>query len=211
MPILKSLIVAGAAGIAISLVCLIALHALPSPVKPLRDAICDHASLRFGFLFRLQCAATGMSGICLIALLVRSGYIGPSYGAFAHLGVTALIVFALSRIAIIFFPSDLGPPRTKRGIVHMALDVLMFIGISYGSGFINYYLIHNRFPGGVAWAGVDAMLWMTAALIELCSVLTIFTVSVPAFRRFMGLNERFLYLGILLWLGAAFMPMLSLP
>ena len=90
----------------------------------------------------------------------------------------------------------------------MVLDILMFIGISYASGFLNYFLIHKRFSGVLTWAGMSAMLWITAVLTELCAVLTIFTVLVPAFRKLMGLNERFLYLGSLLWFSAVFMPML---
>lgn len=207
---LNLLVVIGSAGIALSFVCLLALHLLSTPVHPIRDAICDHASYRFGFLFRLHCAAIGMSGVCLLILLIRLGYTGSSFGVIAHLGVIALIVFTLSRIAIILFPADVKPPRTTRGIVHTVLDILLFIGVSYASGFLNYFLIHTSFSGAMPWAGMSAILWIAAVLIELCAVLTFFTVLVPAFHKFMGLNERFLYLGILLWFSAVFMPMLLL-
>jgi hypothetical protein len=207
---LNLLVVIGSAGIALSFVCLLALHLLSTPVHPIRDAICDHASYRFGFLFRLHCAAIGMSGVCLLILLIRLGYTGSSFGLIAHLGVIALIVFTLARIAIILFPSDIKPPRTPRGSIHIVLDIFLFIGISFASGFLNYFFIHTRFSGVMPWAGMSAMLWITAVLTELCAMLTIFTVSVPAFRKLMGLNERILYLGILLWFSAVFMPMVPL-
>jgi hypothetical protein len=207
---LKLLIVVGSAGISISLVCLIALHLLSTPVHPIRDAICDHASYRFGSLFGLQGAAIGISGVCLFAALVKLGYAASEYGVIAHLGLVALIFYTLPRLALVFFPSDVKPPRTSRGTMHMVLDVLMFIGISYASGFLDDYLIRTRVFGSMPWANMGVMLWATTVLIEACSVLTIFTVSYSGWRKFMGLNERILYLGVVLWFGAVFSPLLAL-
>ena len=206
---LKLLAVSGCAGIIISLICLIALHLLSTPVHPIRDAICDHASYRFGFLFQIQCAACGISGLCLVAALVGLGYAGNSHGALARLGLAALVLFTLSRLAIIFFPSDIKGPRTVRGKAHMVFDVLMFVGISYASAFLDYFLIRTRVVGMLPWATTGVILWASTALIDLCSVLTILTVSRPTWHKIMGLNERVLYLGILLWFGAAFIPLLG--
>lgn len=203
MLFLKLLAIVGTAGIACSFLCLIALHLLPTPVNPIRDAICDHASYRYGFLFNMQSGATGVGGLCLLAGFVLSGRSAPRFG------VIALTVFALSRLALIFFPSDVKPPRTLRGTAHMVLDVLMFAAISLGTAFLSYPYAGMRFPGTAGWTRASFMLLMSAGLTELCATLTIFTVSVPALRRFMGLNERFLYLGILLWFGAAFIPFID--
>jgi hypothetical protein len=204
MLLMKLLAVIGAAGIACSFASLIALHFLPTPVDPIRDPVCNHASFRFGFLFRLQAGATGIAGLCLAALLARSGY------AVAYLGMVALIVFSLSRLAIILFPADVKPPRTARGIVHMVLDVLTFVGISLATGFLSYRMPGTTIFGAWPWARIGPELRVAAALTELFATLTAVVLTLPPLRRFVGLNERFLFFSILLWLAAAFAPLLPL-
>jgi hypothetical protein len=193
MLVLNPLIAVGEAGIASSFLCLVALHILPTPVNPLSDAICDHASYRYGQFFNAQGIATGMSGLCLAALIVKSVH------GVSRFGLVALLVFSISRLALFFFPSDVKPPRTARGIVHMVLDVIMFIGISYATGFLSY----SR-----QFARMNVALCVTAVLTETFVTLTAIVLAVPCLRKFMGLNERFLYCSILLWFGLAFAALL---
>ncbi len=204
MTLLKLLIVIGSSGVASALASLIALHILPTGYHPIRDPVCNYATGRYGFLFRLYAVSSGISGLCLVALLIVSG--APRFDPW----ILAMVVYSLARFAIVFFPRDVEGPTTFRGKVHIILDIVTFMSISFASGFLIHRLSAFRVLGVSAWARAWPALLVAAIAIETFSTLVAVVLSVPAFRRVVGLNERCLFFSIILWFALAFALLLPL-
>lgn len=205
MIFLKILIVIGACGVASALVSLIALHILPTGYEPIRDPVCNYATGRYGFLFRLYAASSGASGLCLVAALVASG--APRFDAW----VIALTVYSAARLAIVHFPRDVEGPTTFRGKVHIVLDIITFMSISLSSGFLIPRLSIFRVLGVAAWARVWPELLLASIAIGVFTTLIPVILAIPAWnRKIIGLNERCLFLAIILWFAVAFLPLLPL-
>jgi hypothetical protein len=190
MLINQLLITFGAAGLVICIASLIALHLLPTGYHPFHDPVSNYAISRYGYLYRIQAFSSGICGACLWGWFARSGINLPAWGT------TALLFYSLSRLLIIFFPTDVKPPRTRTGTVHVILATLTFTGIAVATGTLTPSLVSLTI-----WSN---MIWQLQSAAFLTDVSAIAFVIVYVFRPFhpiIGLVERCIYIGTLLWLA----------
>jgi hypothetical protein len=189
--------VIGAAGLLVCLACLIALHLLPTGFHPIHDPVSNYGTSLYGYLYRLQAFASGICGACLLAVFAGTSIPLPFWG------IAALGCYSVSRMLIIFFPTDIKPPRTLKGSIHVFLAALTFTGIAIAAGNLTQLLIRV-----VTWGSWGWELQAAAFLTEGAAVAFFLVFKFRPFRKITGLIERCIYLGTLLWLGIVFMQLL---
>jgi hypothetical protein len=197
MSLLQAVIVVGTIALVCFIASLIALHFLPTGFQPIRDPVSNYAVSRYGFLYRLQAFSSGICGVCLLIWFTGSGMVLPLWG------ITALVFYSLSRILIIFFPTDVKPPRTLKGTIHVILAVFTFAGIAVAAGALTSPLT-SLAPWSKTVLGLQAAAYLT----EASAILFVLAFAIRPFQQIVGLVERFIYLGTILWLGIVFVQML---
>jgi len=188
----------GAAGWLSCLASLTALHLLPTSYHPVRDPVSNYAVSRYGFLYRLQALSSGVCGICLLILLSRQNPALPAWG------MIALACYALSRLLIPFFPTDVHPPRTRTGTIHMVLAAITFTGIACAAPALTPALARTAANARIG-AGLSTAAWFT----DVSAVAFFFAFGFGPTRKVIGLIERGIYLGTILWLGLLFIHLLG--
>jgi hypothetical protein len=197
VPTVQLFTVIGAAGLLICIVSLIVLHFLPTGFQPIRDAVSNYAVSRYGILYRVQAFSSGICAACLLVIFAASGLVLPVWG------IIALVCYALSRILIVFFPTDIKPPYTRTGTIHAILATFTFAGIAFAAGILTPPLTSLA-----AWSIIGSELRAAALLTDVAAGLFIFVLAIHPLERIVGLVERFLYLGTLLWLSILFVHLL---
>jgi Protein of unknown function (DUF998) len=161
--------------------CLVYLHLAPTGYSPLRNAVSEYGVGRYASWYRAQVACAGVAAALLAAALARG--LSP----LPRRVVVLLFVFALARVAIGWFPTDLigATSRTRTGAIHVALAVAAFASAT---------------AAGIALKrpehGQPALGWAMAV----CAVGTMLAFRRPALRPFAGLIERGFYVAMLAWL-----------
>jgi len=189
----------GSVGLLCCVVSLLTLHFLPTGYDPIRDPVSNYAVGRYGSLYRLQAFSSGICGACLMIWFLGSDLSLP------FIGMVALALYSLSRLLIIFFPTDIKPPRTRQGTIHVILAACTFTGIAVATGLLTPQLT-NLPPWSQYRAELNAAAWLT----DVAAILFLVVALVRPFRRSIGLVERCIYVGTLLWLGIVFVPLLQL-
>ncbi|WP_022901418.1 DUF998 domain-containing protein [Humibacter albus] len=170
-------------GALVTLVSLVVLHVLPTGLSPLRDPVSQYGITRYRAGYRVAAVAAGVAGLGMAALL------GQATGRWS-VPVVLLLVFALARILIAFFPMDApGTPPTARGRVHLGLAIIAFFAVTVAA-FLD--------PGRSDVAGLGPITLACAILMALG------TVGIVIARRssgpsLFGLFERLIYAGFLAW------------
>ena len=177
-------------GLLLCFACLVALHALPTGFQPVRDPVSNYATGRFGYLYSIQAFSSGLTGAFLLAILLLLGVQLPL------LGIIALGCYAISRLLIVGFPTDVGTSRTSTGRVHVVLATLTFAGIAVASGVLTGSL--TRMP---QWSHASMVLQIASWLTEAAAVAIVIVFVIRPLQRVVGLVERLIYAGTLLWLG----------
>jgi hypothetical protein len=191
--------VIGAVSLLICTASLIFLHFLPTGFHPLSDPVSNYAVSRYGFLYRLQAFSSGICGLYLLFKFTESGIVLP------FLGMAALLFYALSRLLIIFFPTDIIPPRTFKGTLHIILAAFTFAGIAISTGVLTPALTSLT-----AWSNTDLQLRAATLLTDTAAILFLAVFTIRPFRKIVGLIERCIYLGTLLWLGFVYLQLLKM-
>ncbi len=189
--------VLGALGLLSCVASLIALHFLPTGYHPIPDAVSNYAVSRYGSLYGLQAFSSGISGLCLLGLIAAPGAAMPLGG------LVALGCYGLSRLLIVGFPTDVHPPRTRKGTLHAILASFTFAGIAFAAG-----MLTSSLASLPTWSGAGAELHAAAWLTDGATLVFLVVASIPALRPILGLAERLIYLGTLLWLGILFAELL---
>ena len=198
MIILQLLIVLGGAALLACIACLVALHLLPTSYLPVQDPVSNYAVSRYGYLYQIQAFSSGICAACLLAWLVSFLPSSPT------VGLIGLAAYALSRMLIIFFPTDVKPPMTWKGAIHVILATTSFTGVAVAVGSLTKTLI-----GVPGWASATLLLRIAQTLTDACAVGFAAVILIAPFRRVQGLVERGIYLGALTWLGTVFMILLG--
>jgi hypothetical protein len=193
MPVNPFILIFGIAGLLSCLASLIALHLLRTGYHLIHDPVSNYAVSPYGYLYRIQAFSSGICGACMFGWFARSGI------KLSILGMTALLFYSLSRMLIIFFPTDVKPPRTRTGTIHVILATLTFTGIAIASGTLTPSLVSFTNWSKMAWELLAAA-WLTDAAAIAFVVAYIF----KPFRLWIGLVERCIYVGTLLWLAFVF-------
>lgn len=171
--------------------CLAALlwaHLLPTGYRPIRNAVSDYGVGRCRVLYRVQTAAIAAAGLCLAAALARAVDPAP------RRVIVLLVVFAVARLVIPSFPTDIDRGRpTRTGRVHILLAGVAFASIAWAAAAL---------PDRVDWPSVHGLLvtlgWIvvaTAVASGLAMTRPLHAVAEP----FFGLIERCFYAAMLTW------------
>jgi hypothetical protein len=161
--------------------CLLYLHLAPTGYSPLRNAVSEYGVGRYARWYRAQAACAGVAAGLLAGALATG--VSP-----VPLRVDVLlVVFAVARIAIGRYPTDLigATRRTRTGAIHVALAVAAFASASVAG-------IALKRPEH----GQPALGWAMAV----CAVGTMLALRRSALRPFAGLIERGFYVAMLAWL-----------
>ena len=177
------------AGLVALLVCaggLIALHVLPTGANPLRDPLNRLASGRYGTLYEWQAFAGGVAAGGLVAAFVLLRLKVPLWGSLGLAG------YALASVLIGSFPPDLAPPPTRRGRFNTLLAWLAVAGIALAAAGLT---------GPLIGLGASPQLSVAAGLILVTAAGWAAAAWVQPLRAVIGLLERALSLGLVVWLG----------
>src|SRR3954469_18328438 len=172
-----------AAAVGAAAVSLVWVDRLPTGRSAIRDAVSDHgADPRFRLFYRVLVVLLGL-GAALLLVALASGT-GVARGGLIWLGV-----YAVSRVAIAWFPTDLpGAPVTPVGRVHLVLAALAFTAIAFAAVDLTTSLGDE--PG---WEGLSGVLSVSRWAVVIAAVCTLLARAVVALRPWFGLVERLLY------------------
>jgi hypothetical membrane protein len=155
--------------------CLVYLHLAPTWYSPVRNAVSEYGVGRYAPFYAAQAALMGAAALWLAVALKQP-----------HRVVVLLILFAIARISIGWFPTDAigSRQRTTRGGVHVVLAAVAFVTLPWAA------VALTRSEGGEPWLG---------RILVVLAVLTVVAVRTQL-RPWFGLVERALYVGMLAWL-----------
>lgn len=176
-----------AAGVAVGVGALAALHILPTGLSPLSNPVSQYGISDYKLGYRIQTIAYGVAGV------------GAAIGVTTLPGASALVVvlcslFAAARLAISWFPMDApGAAPTATGRRHGILGITAFISVGLAATQLSRALNHHHADG--TFAGTSGVL----ALVILVGLLAM-TLERRLGARLFGLAERLSYLAMTAWL-----------
>ena len=179
------------AGVASTVGALAYLHAAPTGLSAVRNAVSEYGISSYRWGYRLLTISMRISAAALV-LGLRIALQGAGVGA-----VLALIgAFSVARLAISFFPMDApGEPRTSTGGAHGVLAAATFVSVSVAA--IRLCRVLERDAPWTTLASVSRGLgWAMAA----CTGILMLSRIGPDLRRAFGAIERVLYVTIIAWL-----------
>lgn len=168
---------------------LIALHVLPTGLSPLIDPVSRYALTRFGFLYRAATVAAAVAGAGA-AVSTAARYAGVG----AVVTIALLVLFALSRALIGFFPmDDPAAEKSSTGAVHTILAFAAFGSIT-AAAFVAGGVFHDG--GDPVLANVSTATGVAMALGTIGMLIASRTIRT---RSLFGAAERLIYLGFISW------------
>ena len=168
--------------LAVAVGLLVRLHALPTGLSPVRDAVSDYGTTRWHAHYRAMAIALGLSAIALALGLARDTDAGS---------LLWLWLYGASRIAIAGFMTDRDPPPfTTEGRIHWLLAAVAFTSIALAASNID-------------WSGAPDVLGALGVAVAVTAIATLVTRLVPPLRAVFGLAERALYVTSVAWLAIA--------
>jgi hypothetical protein len=170
--------------IAGSLLCLasiLLLHVLPTGYNPIRNAVSDYGVGKYRVWHRTAVLSLAAAGYALA--IASTSSVKPQ----SDVVIGFLLVFAISRTIIPFFPTDIeGQTLTTRGRIHWALAIISFASLAFATGFYKGTILDDA----VGWVVVVAAGLLIASLV--------------LHRRrkieVLGLFERVFYFFMICWL-----------
>jgi hypothetical protein len=180
-----------AAAFATAAITLVWVDLLPTGQRPVRDAVSDYGAGTYRLFYSVVVVSLGLGAVLLLVALGRATDVASG-------GLIWLGVYAVSRIAIAFFPTDLeGRPVTATGRVHLALAAAAFTAVAFAAADLTPNLMDE--PG---WDGVSGLIGALRWAIVITAVGTLLTrVVLPLRQRVFGLVERLLYASSIAWLA----------
>jgi hypothetical protein len=178
--------------LAIGIGALVFLHVAPTGYSPVRDAVSDYGIGRFAWGYRTQVVAIGVAAAIEAGGFVHDGTAGTA-------GIGWLVVYAVSRVAIAWAPTDLpDAQRTRTGRVHAILAIAAFTAIAVSTS-----SIPNDLRGVSSWDSWADPLNTLGTVVVVTAVATAIAIVVRPLRGVFGLVERLLYVASLAWLLTA--------
>jgi hypothetical protein len=171
-----------AAAVAAGAISLMWVDRLPTGRSVVRDAVSDHgADPAYRLFYRVLVVLLGLGALLLVIALAHGTDV--TRGGLIWLGV-----YAVSRVAIAWFPTDLpGAPVTAVGRVHLALAAAAFTAIAFAAVDLTPSLADQ--PGWGAGGLLSVLQWA----VVVTAAGTLVTRVVVPLRVVFGLVERLLY------------------
>jgi hypothetical protein len=176
---------------------LTAVHLRPTGYDPVRNAVSDYGVGRFAGYYRAQTAAAAIAALALALALRQAVHPAPT------LVVVLLVVFAVARLAIPRYPTDLDRAApTGTGRVHILLAGAAFGSVAWAAA---------ATPDRVPWADLHGPLvtlgWIVVVTAVACGLAMssrLHAVTEP----FFGLVERTFYVAMLVWFAVVSLHLL---
>ncbi len=186
-----SLLGGGAAVAAVAAAAIVAwLHVGPSDYDVVRHGVSAHGVGRRAPWYRAQVVITGAGALLLLAALIRGTSVSP-------VGLAFLVAYALSRVAIARYPTDLeGQPLTRTGTIHALLAAVSFASLAAAAPLIGMSLT------AADVGGHDTAILALSVAVTVAGLATFGAGLLPRLRAGFGLIERAFYATSLGWLAA---------
>jgi hypothetical protein len=158
--------------------------------RPERDAVSDYGAGPYRWFYSTLVVSLGIGAVLLLLALALGT--GVAAGGLIWLGV-----YAVSRIAIAWFPHDLeGAPVTPVGRVHLALAAAAFAAIGFAA-----WDLAPAVDGEPGWHGASGLIDVLRWAVVITAVATLVArVVLPVRRVAFGLIERLLYAAMIAFL-----------
>lgn len=181
-----------ATGIAVG--ALVVLHALPTGLSPLHNAVSQYGITRFRLGYRVQTIAFGAAAAAVAVGLAEAAP-GRARGLIA-----LVVVFAVSRLVISWFPMDEpGSEPTNHGRMHALIAVVTFLAIAVAAERLG--AVAEQLPGWTTVSAISAVIgWLMVASVAAMIVAARGGRMSGATSSYFGVAERVLYLAIVGWL-----------
>ncbi len=168
---------------------LVWLHLQPTGLSAVRNPVSQYGTTSFRAGYRAATIAFGAAGLALAA------GISQATGGRGLVAVTLLVVFAITRAAISWFPMDApGAKHTRTGQMHFLLAFVAFFSVLAAASVLGAVL-----SGQGRWhelAPVSAALGYAMAA---CLAMFGLAQTLPALRARSGAIERGFYLFAIAW------------
>jgi hypothetical protein len=165
------------------------LHLEPTGLSPVRNAASQYGITSFRAGYRVATIAFAAAGIALAVGL------GLAIGSRARQVVILLVIFAMARAMISWFPMDApGADRTPTGQTHGVLAVAAF-----GSAALAAFRLAGALPGQGTWHSLVPVSLALGCAMTACLVALAFARRLPAVRARFGAIERGFYLSAIAW------------
>jgi hypothetical protein len=176
--------------LAVVVASLVYLHLEPTGLSPVRNAVSQYGITSFRAGYRVATISFALAAVALgvgIDRVLRGG--GRTTV------VALLVIFAVARAAISWFPMDVpGTDRTDTGKMHGILALAAFASVTIAAFRLADVLSHRGRWHSLATASTALGWAMTACLLGLALAR-----SFPAIRARFGLVERGFYLSAISW------------
>ncbi len=172
----------------------VVLHVLPTGLSPMRNAVSQYGITRYRLGYRIQTIAFAVAGGAAAVGLAEAA---PGR---ARAVIALVIIFALARLVISWFPMDEpGGERTNHGMMHGLIAIVTFIAISAAAGRLGS--IAKQVPGWTTLATVSSVIaWlMVASLIAMMVVVRRGARVTHSTPQYFGAIERVFYLALVAW------------
>jgi hypothetical protein len=166
------------------------LHLEPTGLSPVRNAVSQYGITTFRAGYRAATIAFGIAGLALAV-----GIDQAVSGHDSTMVVALLVVFALARGAISWFPMDApGAGRTSTGQAHGLLAIAAF-----GSATVCSFKLASALSRAGRWHDLAPVSTALGLAMTACLIGMILARSIPAVRARFGAIERGFYVFAIAW------------
>jgi hypothetical protein len=172
-----------AAAFAAAAVTLVWVDLLKTGHRPERDAVSDYGASQYRWFYSTIVISLGLGALLLLLALAHGTDVAAA-------GLIWLGVYAVTRIAIAWFPHDLeGAPVTPVGRVHLVLAAAAFAAVAFAA--VDLAPALGDEPG---WDRSDGLIGALRWAVVATAVATLIArVALPVRKVAFGLVERLLY------------------
>jgi Protein of unknown function (DUF998) len=181
------------AAAAVGLGAVVVLHVLPTGLSPMRNAVSQYGITRYRLGYRVQTIAFAVAASAAAVGLAEAA---PGR---ARALIALLVIFALARLVISWFPMDEpGSAPTNTGRMHGLIAIVTFIVIALAAGRLG--TVAKQVPGWTTLATVSSVIaWLMVASLVAMMVVRRSARVTHSTPTYFGAVERVFYLAIVAW------------
>ncbi len=176
-------------GLAVTVASLVWLHLQPTKLSPVRDPVSQYGITGFRAGYRVATISFAAAGLALAA------GINQALGGRGLAVVILLVVFAITRAAINWFPMDApGAKWSRTGWMHFVLAFVAFASVLAAASVLGAVLSH---PG--IWHALAPVSTALGYAMTACLAMFGLARTLPPLRARFGAIERGFYLFAITW------------
>lgn len=181
------------AATAVGVGALVVLHVLPTGLSPMRNAVSQYGITRYRLGYRIQTIAFAVAGGAAAVGLAEAA---PGR---ARAIIALVLVFALARLVISWFPMDEpGRERTNHGQMRGLIAIVTFVAIALAA--VRLGSVAKQVPGWTTLATVSSVFaWLMVASLIAMMVVRRGARDTHSTPNYFGAVERVFYLALIAW------------